>query len=315
MTDKKNTTYYEKKNLDNGKPNPKYVDLLDTDKTIAGQNFCCVSFLSPENILKDKNQFFFEQFLKRWDFTKSMEKYTQFVNFISFKYKLNSETLMKDYEEFVQEERQLIMENSVEDDYKNFVDKNEEKLENEFNIKHNFQTSVRSVKLRGSYSTQEEAELRCKMLREIDDSVDIFVGQVGVWLMWEPEAYKTGKVEYMEEELNNLMQHKTENEKQAKNMFDSRMKESKKKAIEENIKNAEKTGNALTQNIDDQGNLIGVNMTSQEKSLGGNSSGGGNITIEDIKNELFEGDNIVIDKKTDHGQSSLISGPFSTKNN
>ena len=106
------------------------------------------------------------------------------------------------------------------------------------------------------------------------------------------------------------MQHKMENEKQAKNMFDARTKESKKKAIEENIKNAEKTGNALTQNIDEDGNLIGVNMTSQEKTLINSVVEGANITIEDIRNELFEGDNIVIDKKTDHGQSKLTSGPF-----
>lgn len=305
-----NNNTFEKKTLPNGKTNPKYVDVLDTDKPIAGQNFCCVSFLSPEKIIKDKDRFFFEQFVKRWDFTKSMEKFTQFVNFISFKYKLNSETLMKDYEEFVEEERKMILESSIEDDYKNFIDNNEEKLEKEFGIKHNFQTSVRGVKVRGSYSTQEEAELRAKMLREIDDGDDIFVGQVGVWLMWEPEAYKTGRVEYLEEELNNLMQKKNENEKHAKNMFESRMKETKKKAIEENIKSSEKTGNALTQNIDENGNLIGVNKTSQEKTF---SSSSENITIEDIRNELFEGDNIVIDKKTDHGKSELISGPFASK--
>ena len=41
-----------------------YVDLLDEDKPIAGQKFSCVSFISPENVLKDKRMFFFEQFLK-----------------------------------------------------------------------------------------------------------------------------------------------------------------------------------------------------------------------------------------------------------
>jgi hypothetical protein len=30
----------------NGKPNPKYVDLLDVDKPIAGQNFGCFSFIT-----------------------------------------------------------------------------------------------------------------------------------------------------------------------------------------------------------------------------------------------------------------------------
>ena len=37
-----------------GTENPTYVDLLDEDKPISGQKFVCVSFVSPENILKPK---------------------------------------------------------------------------------------------------------------------------------------------------------------------------------------------------------------------------------------------------------------------
>ena len=72
---------FERK-LVNGKNNPKYVDLLEEDKPIAGQKFVCVSFVSPEKILKDKNLFLFECFLKNWEFNKSMEKFIQFNNFI-----------------------------------------------------------------------------------------------------------------------------------------------------------------------------------------------------------------------------------------
>ena len=50
-------------------------------------------------------------------------------------------------------------------------------------------------------------------------------------------------------------------EARAKEEFEKRVKEAKKKAIEENIKNAEKSGNKLTQTIDEQGNLVGVKET------------------------------------------------------
>ena len=43
--------------------------------------------------------------------------------------------------------------------------------------------------------------------------------------------------------------------------IEQRVKETKKKAIEENIKLAEKSGNTLTQTIDEEGNLIGVKET------------------------------------------------------
>ena len=45
---------FERKTTPNGEANPKYIDLLDEDKPIAGQKFTCVSFVSPENILQDK---------------------------------------------------------------------------------------------------------------------------------------------------------------------------------------------------------------------------------------------------------------------
>ena len=145
------------------------------------------------------------------------------------------------------------------------------------------------------------------MLRELDPNHDVYVGPVGLWMPWEPEAYKTGRVEYMEEELNQLMHEKTKNESNAKTAFDQRVKETKQKAIEENIKNAEKSGNTLTQSIDNEGNLIGV--TSNSTTF---TKDNATITTDDIRSELFEGDNIVTGN-TDHGQSQLISGPFATK--
>ena len=306
---------FEKKVLDNGKPNPKYVDLLEEDKPIAGQKFVCVSFVSPENILKSKDHFYFEEFLKRWDYSKSMEKFLQFLNFLSYKYKMIFDDVAKDFQDFVKEEHANLMSSTMEDDYKTFVDKNEEELENAFNAKHNFQTSTRGLKIRGVYPTLEEAELRCKMLREVDPNHDVFVGPIGLWMPWEPEAYKTGRVEYMEDELNQLMQEKNKNEAFAKNAFDQRVKESKKKAIEENIKLAQKTGSSLTQNIDEEGNLIGVNNLSTTENAFKTPQGEDDTTISaaDIRKELFEGDNIVTGK-SDYGQSELISGPFAKKN-
>jgi hypothetical protein len=300
-------TSFERKEI-NGKPNPKYVDLLEEDKPIAGQKFVCVSFCSPEEILKKRELFFFEEFLKKWELNKSMEKFVQFLNFVSFKYNVSFDDLSNDFKDFVKEERETLTKTTFEDEYKTYLDNNEEELQKQFDIAHNFQTSTRGIKVRGSYPTQEEAELRAKMLRELDDKHDIFVGPVGMWMPWDPEAYKTGRVEYMEEELNQLMSEKKKNETNAKNAFEQRVKESKQKAIDENIKNAEKSGNTLTQTIDEQGNLVGINnVNTQESTLKEQE----NISSADICMELFEGENIVTGK-TDNGQSQLVSGPFST---
>jgi hypothetical protein len=264
----------------------KMVDLLDEDRPIADQKFVCLSFISPEEIIKKKELFMFNEFVKQFDFNKSMEKFVQYINFVSFKYNINVDELMEEFKNFVDSERSTLTV-SVENDFKNFMDKNSESLENEFSKDNNFQTSVRGLKVRGIFPTQAEAELRCKMIREVDPNHDVYVGPVGMWLPFHPDAYKTGKVEYLEKELNELMHQKKKNEDVAKVEFDKRVKESKLKAIQENVEKAKETNNKLTQTINEKGDLISIqNANTVEKALGVNA------TLEDIKKELFEGDNI-----------------------
>ena len=96
---------FERKLTSAGTENPKYVDLLEEDRPISGQKFTCVSFVSPENLLKQKNHFFFEEFLKHFDFTKSVDKFTQFLNFISYKHHLDFDKIMEDYKDFMKSEK------------------------------------------------------------------------------------------------------------------------------------------------------------------------------------------------------------------
>jgi hypothetical protein len=275
------------------------VDLLDEDRPIAEQRFACLSFVSPEYIIKNKNLFLFESFLEQYEFSKSMEKFTKFINFISYKYNIKSDDLHEQFKKFVDSER-ATLQTTVEDDYKNFIDNNEKRLDVEYSRKNEFQTSVRGIKVRGVFPTQEEAELRCKMLRNLDPNHDVYVGPVGIWMPFHPEAYKTGNVQYLEKELNELMHEKKKNDDYSKSEFDKRIKESKVNAIQENIEKAKEHNNRLTQTINENGELVSIqNMNTQEKNLGVNA------TLEEIKKELFEGENIVVGK-SDHGLNEIL---------
>ena len=66
---------YEHRLNSDGTINSKYIDLLDEDKSVAGQKFACISFISPEKVIKQREMFEFEQFLKQWDMNKSLEKF------------------------------------------------------------------------------------------------------------------------------------------------------------------------------------------------------------------------------------------------
>ena len=252
---------FQKKKLDTGLKNPDYVDLCEEDATIPSQKFVCISFISPEKILKQREQYIFEKYVQQWEFSKSIEKFGDFLNFLSFKYKIKMDDIMADMKEYVEEEKKKLKSYSITDDFNNFMDKNEDRITEEFNAKHEFHTSVRGIKVRGSYSSQAEAELRAKKLRETDPNHDIFVGPVGVWMPWDPDAYKTGRVEFMEDELNQLHHEKMKNEEKAKQEFDQRVRDAKRKAIEENVKKARESGNKLTQTLNESGELVGVNKT------------------------------------------------------
>ncbi len=294
---------YEHQRNSNGTPNTKYVDLLDEDQPIAGQKFACISFVSPENILKNKNLFFFDSFLKQWDISKSLEKFTQFLNFLAYKYNFNFDNAMKDLEEFNKEEKEKLFATHLDDEYKSYLDRNEEDLEKQFNTQYDFQTSTRGIKVRGVFPSQQEAELRCKMLRELDPNHDVYVGPIGMWMPWEPEAYKTGRVEYLEDELNQLMHEKKKNDEKTKMHFDQRVKDAKSKAIEDNIQKAKESGNTLTQTLNNDGEL--VNVASSTSNAFSNEE----MTSADIRKELFEGENIVVGE-TDHGLSDLTGLTF-----
>jgi hypothetical protein len=257
----------------------KIVDLLEEDKPIAQQKFVCVSFVSHENIIKSKEQFQFDQFVKTWDMTKSVEKFAKFTAFLAYKYNLDTEQVTTDLTEFCKEESETLNSMSVSDDYKTFLDKNLEVLDLEYSKQNNFQTNTRGLKIRGVYPSQEEAEVRAKMLRENDPYFDVYVGPVGVWMPWEPDAYRTGKVDFLEKELNELMFNKKANEDNAKEFFNNRVKETKKKAMEENIAKATNSGNKLTQTLDKNGDLIGV------KNI---------VDVSDVNAELFDADNIAL---------------------
>ena len=225
------------------------VDLLDEDKPISGQKYVCVSFVSPENIIKKKDLFFFERFLKTYDFEKNNSKYSKFFQYISYKHDIDMNLLVEDYNEFLKLESEKLKESSVSlhDEYKNYMDKCEESLQKEFDDQNQFKTNTRGLKIRGSYESEELANEHAKKVRELDPNHNVYVGPVGMWIPWDPESYKTGNVMYMEDDLQKLMMEKEKNESYAKEHFKQRVKDAKENAIKENIEKANKSGNKLTQ--------------------------------------------------------------------
>jgi len=66
--------------------------------------------------------------------------------------------------------------------------------------------SVRGLKVRGVYATEQEARNAAKKLQSMDKYFHVFVGEVGKWLPWDPDPNSTKESEYDDPKLNKLMQ-------------------------------------------------------------------------------------------------------------
>jgi hypothetical protein len=228
-------------------------DYLDEDPEISGQKYALLSFISPENVLQSKDQFFFERFLKHYEIQWKVKNLEQFlastVTEINDKLSLHVKELEKvgqqdaadicrksyikvdevlgKYQGFVAKNQKEISKVKLADDYKDFMFKEQTKLDDEFHSENDFKTTVRGVKVRGVVRDEREAQLRVKKLQANDRIHNIFMAEVGKWTPWDPSPHQVQDQEYAQEELNTLMKKYKENE-QSKDQFFEEQKKNKR---------------------------------------------------------------------------------------
>ena len=169
---------------------------LTDDVPINGQTWACLSFVSPENVIKDKDGFTVAKFLQSYAASKDEDFEKLYNDYVDFKYK-HADSIDADFSK----------------DNKNV-------------------THIRGVKVRGVYSTQEDARTRAEILHKQDPSFNVFIGTVGQWLPWDPTGDKINDEVFLDESLNTLV---SEYKKQSNNrdkVFHERMDDVRNKEPE-----------------------------------------------------------------------------------
>jgi hypothetical protein len=212
------------------------IDYLEEDSEIPTQRYAIVSFLSPEKVIKQKNDFFNEHFIKWLDYDWKVSGMEKFMDFISKKYSLKVDELMKDMQEFSKIHSDEIKKTDIMEQYQVFLLKNEKELETEFTEKVEFRTNVRGVKVRRVFGNLEEAQMFCKVLQRKYPRDSLYLGKVGCWLPWDPSEHVMPEVEYAEKELNELMRKYKENEVNKDIFFEERKQEKIEDQKKENAK-------------------------------------------------------------------------------
>jgi hypothetical protein len=231
-------------------------DFLDSDASILGQNYVCLSFVSPEKFLKQKEMYLFHKYM-----LDKFRDYSQVIDVLSKKHlKLDTEDLDKMSDEEINNDinKKLVKElrekaklefeytyNQFKTNYGDFMYRSGERHTEEFDKSNDYKTSTRALKVRGVYESYKEAEVRAKALQRRDQNFHVFVGTVGAWLPWDPEADKVQNEEYLNEELNTLIKEYKKNQVHKDMLYeqekeDRRKDQMKKKIAEDELEKQEK---------------------------------------------------------------------------
>jgi len=192
-------------------------DFLEQDPPLRGQNYVCMSFLSPEKILRNKDVYYVSKFLGGLsaDVQALFEGLTaRFEGEPAALDMLKSIRGIHDY---------LFDAKALEDHYSQFVAGKQDELDREFYENNNFQTCVRGIKVRGTYDTLHDAQMRAGAIKKFDDKFDVFVAQVGCWCPWSPDPSLVADQEYSETQMNTLAKAYVESQENNRAIFNERL--------------------------------------------------------------------------------------------
>lgn len=192
------------------------TDYLDVDPKIPGQNYVVLSFLSPENVLVQKDTFVLHKYMNVLAdelsrlFANLKKLYPDAENDIS--YVERNHAHFKDLD-------------ALHDDFTSWRRVHEIELDSDFKESSGETSTVRGVKIRGVFSSDAEVRKHVDRLRVLDKAHDIFVTEVGAWVPWDPSSVANGgkTAEYTEEKLNDLAKkHEERREAMKKRVDDER---------------------------------------------------------------------------------------------
>lgn len=210
----------------------KEVDYLDQDPPIRGQKYVCLSFVSPEDVLKRKDVFALGRFLKALAVDVS-----QLLDSLDAKFK-DAPAYAADVAEMTALLRQrhayLWSDDDLHGEYEFFRTTNAPRLDDDFQAANGFHTSVRGIKVRGAYETLPEAQNRVRAIQKYDRHSNVFVAEVGCWCPWSPNPDDVADAEYAETHLNTLMKRYKENRDKSEELYETRKREMMKRVAATN---------------------------------------------------------------------------------
>lgn len=239
-------------------------DYLEVDPPIPGQSYVCLSFVSPEDMIRKKTIF----------------ESRKFVESVLARAKSGDLKL-----EDVSAELTV-------DKYLDYAITHEEEITKQFNDENEFKTSVRGVKIRGVFESLKEAQRKAKVLQTRDPTFHVFVGQVGYWLPWDPNPDNIENQEYAEQHLNEIVKKYKENRQAKDEIWNA--------DLQKRIQATKEAGQRGAQEVAAAAAMASENEPSIKEITDSGVASGAELKAEEsekmVKN-MFEGDDLFLARK------------------
>ena len=207
------------------------ADHLEEDPPIRGQNFACISFVSPNDALASKDAFATRKFLSKIakDITEMFSNLeATFADSKAAPYVSETMRLLKERHGFLWDEK------AAQEEFSLWRTQQASEIDSAFRGEHgNFKTSIQGIKIRGVYDSEEEARNRAKTIQRIDPKFHVFIAQVGVWCPWSPCIDDLKDSEYAVTQLNTLMKKYDDGQQAKDELYNDRKNEAVKRMDDE----------------------------------------------------------------------------------
>lgn len=226
------------------------------DTPINGQDWCVLTFVSPEDMVVKKNVFYMDNFLRDTvnEYLEGSAMHmvravnAQLIKAMEEKIEKYSKSKNENHKLIAQEMNEVRQKMQIDEDaflkevchkhlmelddllakFENYKVSKSAELDRVFDKENGFKTSVRGVKFGGAFPTSELAEEHARMLRDtVNDEkhLDRYVVKSFEWLPFDPNPNSVKDQRYENEQLDELMRRKRENEEFKEKMFEERKRE------------------------------------------------------------------------------------------
>lgn len=106
------------------------------------------------------------------------------------------------------------------------------------------------LKIRGAFATKQEADAHIKKLMRHDNMFDIYLVDIGKWLLLPPDQDKIDDVRYQEKYLNDMISEYKESQLLAKQHFLERKQKVMEEGLDKHLTEDERIPQPLTQALE-----------------------------------------------------------------